>query len=186
MLEDMKRVAVLLVLLSTACVFDRAKDRPTRLRLGGATRALAAAPASGVALRQVSPTPQAPALTDAHTGVGQFTQRFLGVLYAGGELETGRMNVPRSNFAGAYGVLGMEQPLGPGSLGVELVAGWRGLRVGSLENEEHFFVAEPRVRGELWIGDQFSLGAALGTTLDERGSWMVGLNLGIHSSAFGR
>lgn len=185
-LDVMVRVAVLLALVTTACVFDRAKDRPTRLRIGAATRELASPSAPPPVLRQVVQTQEPPALTGAQTGVGQFTQRFLGVLYAGGELETGRMNVASSNFAGAYGVVGMEQAVGPGSLGLELVAGWRGLRVGSLENEQNFFVAEPRVRGELWIGEQFTLGAALGTTLDQRGSWMLGVNLGIHSSAFGR
>lgn len=71
------------------------------------------------------------------------------MFYAGGEIEVGRMNVPSSRLSGACGVIGIEHAAGVGTIGAELVAGWRGLRVGTTEDEEHLRVAEPRVRGEV-------------------------------------
>jgi hypothetical protein len=47
-------------------------------------------------------------------------------------------------------------------------------------------VAEPRLRADMWLGPQFTLGATAGVTLSDQNVWMVGLSLGIHSHEFGR
>jgi len=45
-------------------------------------------------------------------------------------------------------------------------------------------MAEPRVRGEMWLSPILTLGGAVGATLSERNVWMAGIYLGVHSSDF--
>jgi hypothetical protein len=184
----MRRCLVLaaIVCVSTlGCSFDRHRhDRPARFLLGTNARDLATS-SGAVALRTGSPTEVAPLGQEARTVSGQFTMatRYHG--YAGVELEAGTLDVHGSNFGGAYGVLGAEHLSRFGSLGVELVSGWRGLRHGLGEDDVNTFVAEPRVRGQLRIADQVTAGAVAGATLGEQGAWMAGIYLGFHSRAFG-
>lgn len=65
----------------------------------------------------------------------------------------------------------------------QLAAGWRGIRPGFGERDEDTWVAEPRVRGQLWLSPQVTFGATLGTSLAER-AWMAGIAFGFHSHAF--
>ena len=169
----------------SACAFDPHRERrPARFLLGANTRDLGGNSQPAIAAREAMPTPTEPTALGAATGVGQFTMAYRNLL-AGFELEAGRLEARGSNFAGAYGVLGAEHATRSGSIGVELVSGWRGVRAGSGVDDVNSIVVEPRVRGQYRIGDQVSLGGVLGATLGERGSWMLGVNVGFYSSVFG-
>ncbi len=166
------------------CAHDlHRRERPVRLLLGAYARDLGGA-SSDLALRQVSPSQEAAPL-GAYTASTHFTVALRSLLYGGMEFEAGQLDTRGSNFGGAYGVLGAEHATRMGSIGVELAGGWRGLRYRSGMDDVHTYVAEPRVRGQLRIGAQLSLGAVAGATLGDRGSWMAGLYLGVHSRAFG-
>jgi hypothetical protein len=174
--------------LATGCLLDRSLGtRPARFHVGPNTRSLVVpitqspgAPPS-TTFSSTSPAPEKfDTRLAAVTAVFQFTMSMRG-LYLGGEAETGQLEARGSNFAGAYGIAGIEHSGGLGSLGVELASGWRGLRFDLGDDDHDSFVVEPRVRGQLWIGDQFTLGAAAGAVLGERGDWMAGVYLGIHS-----
>jgi hypothetical protein len=178
-------VAVVVVSsLAAGCALERLpRERPARLLVGANTRDLAGSPAS-VALRQASPTQEAVPL-GAYTASVHFTMKLRRFLYGGMEVEAGQLDTRGSNFGGAYGVLGAEHATRLFSIGVEVASGWRGLRYRSGADDLHAYIAEPRVRGQLRIGEQLSLGAMAGATLGERGSWMGGIYLGVHSAAFG-
>lgn len=153
-----------------------------------------AAPVGGpeVALRRAKPAAQVeqPTAQNSENMSGvtagiQFTMAAGQHLYLGGEVETGRLMEYGSNLAGAYGVAGVRHANKFGALAVEMVGGWRSVRY-ELNDEEHErAVLEPRIRGQVWISEQFALGAAAGATLGDQGAWMAGLYLGIHSHAFG-
>lgn len=183
----MRRLLVILALgftLSGCAIDPYRQHRPARLLLGASSRHLASTPTT-VAAREAMPSSTTTAST-AYTASGQFTMLYR-ALRAGVELETGRMDVRGSNFAGAYGVLGAEHGMGAASIGVELAGGWRGIRVASGEDNENTLIWEPRVRGSYRVGEQVSLGGVAGATLGERGAWMIGLNIGFHDfGALGR
>ena len=93
-----------------------------------------------------------------------------------------------SNLAGAYGVVGARGELSRIRLAVETVAGRRWVRYGldGLRSDPATWVVEPRVRADLWLGSQVTLGAAVGATLGDRSVWMAGVYLGFSSSDFNR
>jgi len=116
----------------------------------------------------------------------QFTMATAGQLYTGIEVETGRLDRPGSNLAGAYAVAGLEQRFGFGAVGAELAAGWQGLRYQFGDEDHDTLVAEPRLRGQVWIAEQWTLGATAGVRLtgDRNDDWMAGAYLGVHSHRF--
>ncbi|MBA3821345.1 MAG: hypothetical protein H0X17_20850 [Deltaproteobacteria bacterium] len=149
----------------------------------GLATAPAAAPTGDVALRGAT-SPDVTAIDqDARTVAAQFTMSTRYHAYGGFELETGVLEERGSSFGGAYGVLGAEHVTPAGSIGAELVAGWRGIRAASGETDVNDTIVEPRVRAQLRLGSQVTLGAVAGATLGELGSWMAGLNVGFHSRA---
>jgi hypothetical protein len=136
-------------------------------------------------------------------------------VYGGVELDLGSVYPPRGDaettsagafgspdrpprhglLADALGVAGVRAGNGFGALGVELAGGvravsyafrssyhdcWQSTSVGALAA-----VVEARVRGELWVTPWLTAGAAVGTSVLERGAWLGGLYLGVHSHAFG-
>lgn len=95
---------------------------------------------------------------------------------------------------GGYAVAGARAALGRGTLAVELAGGLRS-RMYSFDSTYHGCettssisvsrgVVDARVRGELWSGPWFALGATAGANLVERGDWMMGVYFGLHSRAF--
>jgi hypothetical protein len=57
----------------------------------------------------------------------------------------------------------------------------------SVEAPDHDVgVLEPRVRGELWLAPQLTLGAAAGAEISGQHAWMAGIYLGVHSHSYGR
>lgn len=177
-------VLVAVVTSFAGCALEQLpRERPARLLMGANTRGLAGSEAA-VALRQASPTQEVVPL-GAYTASVHFTVAMRRFVYGGMEVEAGQLDTGGSNYAGAYGVVGAEHATRLGSIGVELAGGWRGLRFRGGIDDVHSYVAEPRVRGQLRIGEQLSLGAMAGASIAERGSWMAGLYLGVHSAAFG-
>jgi hypothetical protein len=91
--------------------------------------------------------------------------------------------------------LGLRGTTGAGGLGVELAGGVRAASYtfhSSYISCEHDVsiravgpLAEARARGELWVNPWLTAGVTLGTSLLERGMWVGGLYLGVHSRAFG-
>jgi hypothetical protein len=168
-----------------ACAFDPYRaHRPARLLLGTNARDLAGSD-DRIAARTASPTAAEAVAHSAQTVSAQFTMATTHRLYGGFELEAGRLDSRGSNFAGAYAVVGAEHAWSAGSIGAELVGGWRALRDGLEADDVSSLVAEPRVRGQLQVSPQLTLGAVVGSTFAERGSWLAGLYLGVHSDVFG-
>jgi hypothetical protein len=50
--------------------------------------------------------------------------------------------------------------------------------------QENRLILEPRVRAQLWIAEQWTLGGAIGARIGTQGEWMGGLYLGVHSHRF--
>lgn len=177
----------------SGCLLDpHAGHRPARFHVGPNSRAVAVPRAtpdgttSGAA-RSTSPTAEVDSEQLAATTVSmQFTMQTPHAFYTGIEAETGRLHVPLSNVAAAYGIVGLEQDVGLGSLGAEVAAGWQSIRYKSGDAEHETMVVEPRLRGQLWIAQQWTLGATLGARLDDGGDngWMAGAYLGVHSHRF--
>jgi hypothetical protein len=67
-------------------------------------------------------------------------------------------------------------------LGVE-VAG--GIRIIDAEADNDEFVLEARARGDMWLTPWMTLGVLVGSSIIERGDWMMGLSVGTHTNAFG-
>lgn len=183
-------VLVALACSAGGCVWEKnLAERPARLQLGFNTRRVAMeAPkrelAGGVLARTTEPgATEEPTVTSTGvTGSAQFTMNYRRGFYMGGEVEAGPMARSGSFFGGAYGVAGAETGSERGSLSVELIAGRRWLRY-ELGSEDVASVAfEPRVRGQLWLGPQVSLGGVIGANAvpGEQG-WMAGVYLGIYS-----
>lgn len=185
----MQRALSLALLFVAACAFDPQRAiRPARFTVGmNAQRIATPAPPTdpGVAARTTDGGAQPAASSNAVAMSGQFTMATRDHLYLGGEVEAGRLAEPGSNLAGAYGIVGAEGASRIGSLGVELATGWRGVRYTLDSDDVNDAIVQPRVRGQLWVSPQVTLGAAAGATLVGDRSWMAGVYLGVHSNLFG-
>lgn len=178
------------------CLLDpKLGKQPARFHVGPNTRSLGvptapapdARPAPDGAARSASSATEPDEQQLSATSVAmQFTMAMTHQLYSGIEAETGRLHVPGSNLAVASAVVGLEQRLGFGSVGAELALGWQSIRYTSGDTEHRTVVAEPRLRGQLWIADQWTLGATFGARTDggRNGDWMTGAYLGVHSHRF--
>jgi hypothetical protein len=186
----LRLTAVVAMVLASGCAFDAYRnDRPARLRVGTNARRFTAPapPATPGALRTASSQEMQDAGgLDGVTGSAQFTMASRSkYFYAGGELEAGMLASSGSNVAGAYLIGGAQHVARYGSLALEVAGGWRALRYSLNDADASALVAEPRLRGELWVSPRFALGATAGATLGEQGAWMAGVYLGIHSHLFG-
>ena len=113
-----------------------------------------------------------------------FTNAFFGFEGEAGAL----VGHPHSNLAGAYGVGGGRGVLGPVRLSAELVAGRRWVRysLAGIRTDPAKWIAEPRVRADLWLGSRVTFGGAIGATLDDQMVWIAGIDLGLHSHDYDR
>jgi hypothetical protein len=186
-------VCALIPGLVSGCILDpKAGHRPARFHVGPNTRAMTvpaepdATPTRTGTARSTVPTDPDPQQLGATSVSLQFTMAMPRLFYSGIEAETGRLDLPGSNLAAAYGVVGMEQDVGLGSFGAELAAGWQGVRYVSGEEDHDSLVVEPRLRAQLWIAEQWTLGATLGARYagDITNDWMAGAYLGVHSHRF--
>lgn len=180
---------VVAVAALSGCLTDTERTfRPARVHFALASRHLASsAPTdAGTIARQTSPTPPpaAPAASDrAVTGAAQFTMLTRYHAYVGGEVEAGTLGPTGSNFAGAYGIVGGETGNRFGSIAAEAAIGRRTLRADLSAADHVDVVVEPRLRAELWLSSQVTLGGNLGASLGDH-AWLAGVYLGVHSNLF--
>lgn len=165
-------------------------ERPMSLEFGVNTRHFAAAgPDDQVAFRTTGESDAAVPDGEALTTSLRFTGRTRWDTFLGVEAEVGALlGHAHSNLAGAYGVGGVRQEFGRVRLGAELVTGRRWVRydLSHQRNDDSLWIAEPRVRADLWLSPVWTVGAAAGATLSDRPVWMAGLYVGVSSAAFGR
>lgn len=165
---------------------DRSWDPLTFFDASIITRHYAAPADTQTAFRTVGPLPEAQqGESTALTGDFRFGMLDAHKLFAAGEVEFGRLTNHGSNVAGGYAVVGLRAPVGPTLLTAELAAGVRSIRYDLDAPDVTKFIVEPRVRAEIWLDSQFTLGVALGTTIDDRSVWMAGIQLGVHSHEYG-
>ncbi len=188
------RGSLLVVVLccSSSCVVDRWHhyDRPAHFETSFNARHIAPVQAEhpGTAARTTGETTTSEVADTGGNGVtvgARFTMRTRWFTYLGVEAEAGALARSGSNLAGGYGVVGTRRPLRFGALSAEVAAGWRGIRDSLSAPDRSDYVLEPRVRGEMWVGRQVSLGATAGADLTTQGAWVAGLYLGVHSLDFG-
>ena len=183
----MRALSLALVFVA-ACAFDPQRAiRPARFTVGMNAQRIATPTGDPAFTARTTDgsSAQPSASSNAVAMSGQFTMATRDHLYLGGEVEAGRLAEPGSNLAGAYGILGAEGASRIGSLGVELATGWRGVRYSIDSDDVNDAIVQPRVRGQLWVSPQLTLGAAAGATLVGDRSWMAGVYLGVHSNLFG-
>lgn len=96
-----------------------------------------------------------------------------------GEMSTGSTS---GMFLGGYGVLGARFGTHAGLFALEAAAGAR--HVTGVMSDASTGAVEARARAEVWLGPWITLGGTLGTSVVERGDWMTGVYLGLHSRAF--
>lgn len=186
----MGRTAICLVFLtamSSVAVADKNDEPPIHFEVGLNTRHFTAVDDAG---ENVAFRGESTAATEANTAVSvalRFTRWLPYNFYAGLEGEVGKLDAfDHSNLAGTYAIFGARGDLGFASLFAELAAGQRAVRYGDGFDEDRTYIAEPRVRGEMWLGPRVTLGAALGTTLGSRDVWMAGVYVGVHSLVWGK
>ncbi len=176
--------------LMGGCAFDPHRHRrPSRLQLGMNARQYAVPPPASTSTststsKAVVGESTETATEGGLTGAAQFTQTLKHFMYVGGEVEAGALGRSGSNIAGAAAVFGLEHSASYGALALEVAGGYRSIRPGLGEEEFGTLIVEPRLRGQVWISPQLTLGAAAGTNLED-GAWMAGFYLGVHSEIFG-
>jgi hypothetical protein len=93
---------------------------------------------------------------------------------------------PGTEVIESAGAVGVRVPFGAGAIASELAGGARVFVYDSptvMPRSDGGFVAvlELRVRGELAVTPWLNAGAAVGTSLVDRGDWIGGLFLGLHN-----
>jgi hypothetical protein len=166
---------------------DKGDEPPIHFEVGLNTRHFTAVEGDeNAAFRGEAVDPSAEAQTAVSIGL-RFTRWLPRNLYAGLEGEIGKLDAyDHSNLAGAYALFGARGQVGFASLFVEMAAGQRRIRFGDGAEEDRKMIAEPRVRGEMWLSSRITLSTAMGTTLGSRDVWMAGVYVGVHSLVWGK
>jgi hypothetical protein len=173
--------------MSSVAIADKGDEPPIHFEVGLNTRHFTAVNGGeNTAFRgEVSD-----ASTEANTAVTvdlRFTRWLPRNFYAGLEAEVGKLDAfDHSNLAAAYAVIGSRVQVGFATLSVEMAGGQRKVRYADGLDDERKLVAEPRVRGEMWLSPRVTLGGAIGTTLGSRDVWMAGIYVGVHSLVWGK
>ena len=132
----------------------------------------------------------------------RFLVHMSGPLYIGAEGEIGGLvtgaaastdpSIPTSAMMfGGAGVIGAMSRRGNAAFGVELAGGGRSVvyqfqTAGDMSSTSMgTAVFEPRARAQYWVTPFVALGAQAGANLVNRGDWMAGAFLSIHTRAFG-
>jgi hypothetical protein len=161
-----------------------------QLEVGVNTRHFSAASAAkGEAFRTTGETDTSFTGGEAVSSSIRFTERTRWDTFVGIEGEAGALiGYPGSNLAGAYGVGGVRKDVGRLRIAAELVGGRRWVRYANdlSRMDPGAWIAEPRVRGDIWLGSRVTLGGAAGATLGDSSVWMAGVYVGVTSSDFGR
>jgi hypothetical protein len=174
--------------MSSVAIADKGDEPPIHFEVGLNTRHFTAIDAGGenTAFRGESSDPSIEASAAVSVDL-RFMRWLPRNFYAGLEAEVGKLEAfDHSNLAAAYAVVGSRVQVGFATLSVEMAAGQRKVRYGDGFDEESKLIAEPRVRGEMWLGPRVTLGGAIGTTLGSRDVWMAGVYVGVHSLVWGK
>jgi hypothetical protein len=111
-----------------------------------------------------------------------------GALYTAFDFELGNFDPERTDDRGFVvdGMisLGLSGSIGAITLGGEVAGGVMRSSFPSEVDEHTSGLLEARARGELWVAPWVTLGAAAGTSLIDRGNWMFGIYLGVHTWAY--
>jgi hypothetical protein len=111
-----------------------------------------------------------------------------GALYTAFDFELGNFDPERTDDRGFVvdGMisLGLSGSIGAITLGGEVAGGVMRSSFPAEVDEHTSALLEARARGELWIAPWVTLGGAAGTSLLDRGDWMFGLYLGVHTWAY--
>jgi hypothetical protein len=158
-------------------------DSPAFFDAGIYTRRFAGTPTPGTAFRTTEPVTAEPTAT-ALTGDIRFGLDLPHSAFVAIEGEFGSLTLPGSNVAGVYAVAGAKGATRLATLFAELAGGSRTVRYSLSSADYTKWILEPRVRGEIWLSQQFTLGVTAGATLSDRQVWMMGIYLGVHSQAF--
>ena len=183
----MTRSIVLVALFASTASAE--PSRPMQLEFGFNTRHFAAAHvAEDVAFRSTEEPDPALAAGTAVTGSLRFTGRTRYNTFLGVEAETGYLlGIENSNLGGAYGLIGMRHDLGSLRIAAEVAAGRRWIRYAVVKDyDASVMMAEPRVRGDLWLSPKVTLGGAVGATIGDRSVWMAGVYIGLHDFPYDR
>jgi hypothetical protein len=89
----------------------------------------------------------------------------------------------RAYAAGAHLVLGLHGGTRLLSLATELAGGIRVIETDLTGNGEEG-VLEGRAHADLWLTPWFTIGGLAGTSLLERGDWLIGVQLGLHTYSY--
>lgn len=115
-------------------------------------------------------------------------------------MSTGTFGAPtlvqqRGLVMGAVGVAGFRGSAGRATFALEGAGGVRHVRYNFESTYHHCIdtstiavsraIVEARARGELWLNPWITAGATLGSNVLDRGDWVAGVFLGVHSRAFG-
>ena len=165
------------------------RDEPyVAVSFGLTIRHLPRSAAASTASRSTSPTPVAPAGSDtSYSFVQQYAAATTRHSYFGVEVEIspnpdeGPEPDPGRMAAGAHGVFGIMAGTQHLRLGADIAGGLR-----LFENDDEKLVLETRVRGDLWITPWVTVGAAVGTSLVDRGDWVTAIYIGMHTDRLSR
>lgn len=174
--------------MSSVALADKGDEPPIHFEVGLNTRHFTAVDTAGenTAFRSEGSDPTTEANTAVSVGI-RFTRWLPRNFYTGLEAEVGKLDAfDHSNLAAAYAVVGSRVHVGFATLSVEMAGGQRKVRYGDGYDEERRWVAEPRVRGEMWLSPRVTVGGAIGTTLGGRDVWMAGFYVGVHSLVWGK
>lgn len=131
-------------------------------------------------------TPSSDALVvTERIGVGITTRAYVALEVEMGNFAFAADEHSRDVILGGLGAFGVHGGVGPLTLGGELGAGYRGYAEAHAYDLTGEAVVEARARGRLWLTPWFTIGATAGASLIRRGEWLVGVELGFHTHAFG-
>jgi hypothetical protein len=112
-------------------------------------------------------------------------------IYMAFDFELGNFNNPDSKHTNERDFvldglvsLGARGGLGPFSIGAEVAGGVMQSSFPSQQTESTDGILEARGRAELWLAPWFTVGGAIGASIIDRGDWMAGLYLGVHTWAY--
>jgi hypothetical protein len=158
----------------------------TFIEFGLLVRHLQAPPPQPVTFRKTDSEAKSEPLSEAIV----FTERLgFGLsrhAYLAADIEIGSFAIDSSQVVvGGLGAFGLGGRLAPLSFGIEVGAGYRGISNRDGTDLHGQGVLEARARGGLWVTPWFTLTAIAGASQLNRGEWMGGLVIGLHSRSFG-
>lgn len=162
----------------------------------GVTARYFAVPTRPIALaRTTSPTPGKGSLAAHQTRALTFDERvgygFTRGLYMAVDFELGNLadfDAPQTNeispVLGALASIGARGSLGFISLSAEISGGGMEYSTPTQDDAHGQWLLEARGRVDLWMTPWFTLGGMLGASLIDRGDWLAGAFIGVHTWSF--